>query len=175
MSKAYLKIKVTSLAAEAKLIRKDELRYKQQARNAQQYNPDGKGAEYAQEHKAIFWGLRQHRQGLSPESRAANIAYGFLKGRRYLEVENKVKPGNEPNWNRVQVLVKKYGTTKDLEQFDLWKKEGEVISMLGKPQRTVRPLNPRVAQVMYDRKNKLPEKKLTFLEKIKKKLGLQAA
>jgi hypothetical protein len=41
------------------------------------------------------------------ESRIANLAYGFLRGRSYRALEAKCY--EEPNWQRVAELVRKYG------------------------------------------------------------------
>ena len=71
MSLTYLKVKIKSLAEESKIIRKEEFRAKS--------NPELRRSLY------------EHR--ISPvgsESRATFIAYGFLRGRKYSEVERPV-------------------------------------------------------------------------------------
>ena len=77
-----LKIKVKSLTAEARIIRSQELKLK------------GKN-----------WGhlaspLQGHRRGsLRAEARDTHIAYGYLKGRTYRQMED--NPKTEPNWENV--------------------------------------------------------------------------
>lgn len=41
------------------------------------------------------------------ESRSAQIAYGYLRGRTYQQIEGATK--SEPDWKRVQRLIEKYG------------------------------------------------------------------
>lgn len=91
MSKHFLKIKVTSLGAEQKLIRAEERFFKK----------CGLGAHYVRE------GLYRHRMDLRKEVRSAQLAYGFLKGIPYRKME--AKAYTEPNWQRVRKLAEKYG------------------------------------------------------------------
>lgn len=109
MSIHYVKIKITSLAAEMALIRKEEHRIKgYRAYCMRTANADFERID------AVFWGLRSHRRlDLRPEVRAAQVAYGYLKGKRYHQIEKPLK-GNEPNWHRVTKLVMKYGPQSDL-------------------------------------------------------------
>ena len=77
-------------------------------------------------------GLAEHRKGLvRSEARAANLAYGFVRGRSYKEIEQTCH--NPPNWNRVEKLVTTYGEgdSRDIAQrFAAWKAEaiGEDLS-----------------------------------------------
>lgn len=73
MSKTYLKIKIMSLAAEAKIIRREEHRWP--------------GAS------DIRCGLHLHRvNNVRGEARASLLAYGFLRGRSYAAVEDAKSP-----------------------------------------------------------------------------------
>lgn len=110
---AYLKIKVVSLAAEARLIRKDEQKFKKR--------PGPTCRE-------IFWGLREHRtKDVRSESRSALIAYGYLRGRAYSTIESKGKHGRrpDPDWTRIVQLIVKYGQNKDAaaikKAIEVWK------------------------------------------------------
>ena len=95
--KTHLKIKIKSLAAEARIIKAEERkwRYPHPMRES----------------------LRRHRRKeVRAEARHSLIAYGFLRGRRYAQVEqpNEAWAGHKrgsgpPNWNRVRDLVAKYG------------------------------------------------------------------
>ncbi len=84
----HLKIKVVSLADEARRIRSEEKRW-----------PGG-----SQERTSLYL----HRiQDVRREARSALLAYGYLRGRAYKRLENKcITP---PDWKRVAQLVKKYG------------------------------------------------------------------
>ncbi len=95
---AYLKIKIVSLAAESRLIRSAEREWKKTKRHPRNRN---KNAE------EIFFGLKDHRKGIvRDEARWAQIAYGFLRGLRYDQVE---RPKRKPvNRKRVAELAVKY-------------------------------------------------------------------
>jgi hypothetical protein len=83
-----LRVKVKSLAAEAKIIRKEEKRVKSQS---------------------IRESLYRHRiDVVRYEARHTNIAYGFLRGRTYAEIEN--KPRTAPNWDKIRRMIEKYGS-----------------------------------------------------------------
>lgn len=115
--KAYLKIKVVSLAAEAVLIRREERAMKRR-----------KSAAAAEARV----GLRLHRvHVVRPEARAACLAYAFLRGRAYRQVE--AKAHSLPDWPRVAKLVERYceGDRKAIMQrFGEWKDEAlERIAM----------------------------------------------
>jgi hypothetical protein len=88
--KIYLKIKIMSLAAEARTIRKEERKWP--------------GPSDARQ------GLHRHRViDVRRECRVANLAYAFLRGRSYRALEAKCY--EEPNWQRVAELVRKFGQT----------------------------------------------------------------
>lgn len=40
--------------------------------------------------------------------RHMHIAYCLLRGRKYEQIENKVRPGNEPNWTHVESVLQQY-------------------------------------------------------------------
>ena len=86
--RVYLKVKVKSLAEEAKIIRREEKRAKL---------------------LSIRIGLREHRIGIvRHEARHSHLAYGFLRGRAYLEIENKASEA--PDWAKVRKMVEKFGS-----------------------------------------------------------------
>jgi len=85
MSVRFLKVKIKSLTAEARIIRLEEGRSRGELRQA----------------------LRTHRQwDVRREQRATQLAYGYLRGRARRQIE----PGarTEPDWDRVTAMVKKY-------------------------------------------------------------------
>lgn len=96
MSKTYLKMKIVSLAAEARLIRREEKNW---------YGPS-----------ETRTGLYLHRVlDVRREARAALLAYGFIRGRLYSSME---KVGNHPqkavDFARVLTLARKYGPLKQV-------------------------------------------------------------
>lgn len=85
--KAMLKVKIKSLAAESRIIR---LAVKQEKNDAVKYH------------------LHCHRiYDIRIESRFSQLAYGFIRGREYEQIEKKAKI--EPDWKRVKALVEKFG------------------------------------------------------------------
>ena len=94
MSKIFLKVKIKSLAEEAKIIRHQE----------RQFQREGKG---------VRWELKTHRKHVvRPEARCAQLAYGFLRGRTYARIESKCH--TVPDWRNVERLIVKYGPSGDL-------------------------------------------------------------
>jgi hypothetical protein len=81
----YLKVKIKSLAAEAKIIRAEERK-----------NPK------------FRFGLAEHRRTIvRSEARHTLLAYGFLRGKKYEEIEPKAH--EKPDWARVERMIEKYG------------------------------------------------------------------
>lgn len=89
MSKIYLKVKIKSLAEEAKIIRKEErkaLATYRRIKNKQGFE------EKAEKALNLYNGLRMHRIGIvRAEARAAQLAYGFLNNKKYSELETPSK------------------------------------------------------------------------------------
>jgi len=99
----YLKVKVLSLAEEAKIIRRLEKRRLKYARK------DKKEHKNSDLNYQIYFGLRSHRIfNVRNEARAAHLAYGYLKGLNFQQMEQKTYSNNQPNWNRVKKLVDSY-------------------------------------------------------------------
>ena len=103
--RVYLKMKIMSLAAEARIIRREEKRW-----------PGPSSARF---------GLREHRiNDVRKEARAALLAYGFLRGRALREIERTHE--RSPDWQRVAELVKKYGSPAQAkEQLPAWIESGK--------------------------------------------------
>ena len=104
--RAALRVKVKSLADEAKIIRREE-------------------------HRAKGWdewiALKSHRRGVvRTEARAAQLALGFLRGFPYRALEATVHPGHEPNWRRVRQLAEKYVVPPHLS---MWTDEKEIMKL----------------------------------------------
>ena len=106
MSLAYLKVKVKSLAAEARIIRHDE--------EVWRHREHDKG-------RPTFFGLRAHRTwDVRNEARAAQLAYAFLRGKPYSVTEptgkdNGGRRSNPTDWARVTKIAAKYGPDRTLE------------------------------------------------------------
>jgi len=84
--RAYLKVKIKSLAEEARIIRKEERQSKGEKRE----------------------GLYLHRVGtVRRAARHTLLAYGFLRGREYRQIEAKCE--TTPMWPEVFKMVAKYG------------------------------------------------------------------
>lgn len=93
--KTHLKVKIMSLAAEARIIRKLELRWKKAPRKGLDPHP-------------MFFSLQDHRKkDVRSESRSANIAYGFLRGRPYKTIEAACH--KQPDWARAEQIALKFG------------------------------------------------------------------
>ena len=104
----HLKMKICSLAAESKLIRKERNRKKWKA------------------HPKVRESLHNHRVGVvRRESRVSLLAYGFLRGRTYRALEPE---GSKPvDWRRVAQLVGKYGNRAKEDatrEVEAWRKAG---------------------------------------------------
>lgn len=112
---SYLKIKVLSLGAEIGLIKREERKWLKRSRWCASVLKGRTNTRVSlddasrQRAHALdnFWGLRGHRLGLRPDARHANIAYGFVRGRAYKQVE--AKAYNQPHWSKVIKLVERYG------------------------------------------------------------------
>jgi hypothetical protein len=87
----YIKVKILSLAAEAKIIRKQE----QKARS--------------HGNRSLRIGLADHRRGIvRHEARHAQLAYGFLRGMPYKKMEAKCHPGCGPDFDKVKSSIERY-------------------------------------------------------------------
>ena len=131
MSRIYLKIKLKSLAAEARIIRHEETKWKLRSRpyrrardaayaaylasTANQMPELPEEAQKLSRHDTIFWKLREHRTfEVRSEARNTVIAYGYLRGLPYAAIEQKSE--TSPDWNRIAKMIEKYGTKDVLEK-----------------------------------------------------------
>jgi hypothetical protein len=123
----YIKVKILSLAAEAKIIRKQE----QKAR--------------AHGNRSLRIGLADHRRGIvRHEARHAQLAYGFLRGMAYKKMEAKCHPGCGPDFAKVKSAIERYVCVKR----EVGLKEGDYgCYMEYEPQLE---FNVRKAQILAD-------------------------
>lgn len=118
----YLKVKIKSLAEEARIIRREERKSIGFSRHVRDLISAGvNDAPVSEGLVALghYHGLHHHRSHtLRTEARAAQLAYGFLRGRDLLQLE----PGldqhfaKRPRWDRVERMVHRYyegGLNKD--------------------------------------------------------------
>lgn len=108
-----LRVKIKSLAVEAQIIRREE--------------------------RKTFGTLREelyrHRMDVVRyEARHAHLAYGFIRGLTYEQMESSTN--QSPNWERVRQLLKKYGPWKMVEP-----------SIMQKPVPTIVHPAPRVKRL----------------------------
>ncbi|ATS92357.1 hypothetical protein DLP05_071 [Stenotrophomonas phage vB_SmaS_DLP_5] len=81
-----LKVKLKSLAAEARIIRKEE----------------------SKTHGALRDELHRHRVGIVREvARSTHIAYGIIRGKTLDQIEPNRQ--TEPNWEAINKMIMKYG------------------------------------------------------------------
>lgn len=118
MKSPQLKIKILSLSEEARIIRREELRYLAFAKNATKL-------EHQNQHHWTYLDLKRHRKGIvANETRDALLAYGFLRGRTYIRLES--KRFTDPNWGNIERMILKYGkesAPKLKQRFEQWKQE----------------------------------------------------
>jgi len=110
-----LKIKIKSLAAEAQMIHHQERKMH--------------GPKWGT--STVRYELRSHRLiALRPDARVAQLAYGFLRGRSYGDLETNAR--SQPNWEEAGRLVSKFAEPHDaseerldlrvvLQQFAAWR------------------------------------------------------
>lgn len=111
-----LRIKIISLADEARHIRRWENRLKKAARG----RGTGENPERP-ELKEAFWSLREHRQCVvSTEARYSILAHGFLRGKPYKVLEQ--RRYSDPYWVRVEEIARKFGgNAYDKDAFTAWR------------------------------------------------------
>lgn len=115
--KVKLQVKCVSLGDEIRYIHKKEHQAKAQYRWARKHNKPG-------QEQRKFWELREHRVWLSEMVRNAFVAYAFLRGKSYDEVEGSSR--SHPNWDTVRNnIVKFHGENAPLSDNELGHLLGE--------------------------------------------------
>lgn len=117
-----LKVKIKSLAAESKMIRREE--QAQKAANSQHRQHIGvKVNSYASE--LILFELHEHRVTVvRPACRLAHLAYGLIRGRTLEQMENKSQPLTDQQKKQVKEMIRKYGPRQGFVLPD-WLQDGE--------------------------------------------------
>jgi hypothetical protein len=106
MPKTFLKMKIMSLAAEARIIRREEKKWPTTTN--------------------VRWGLYSHRVAVvRPEARVALLAYAYLRGRPYVALER--APLTPPNWEKVTAMVARFGPVPKVpvEAITTWSEAGK--------------------------------------------------
>ena len=105
MSNIKLKIKSKHLAAESKIIRKEELKLRQKVRYRIQ-----RGKDNIERLQGDLWSLGYHRKNIVRQAaRNTHLAYNFLRGNDYAVVENE-STRTQPNWNEIERMALSYST-----------------------------------------------------------------
>lgn len=119
--RVYLKVKIISLGDEARTIHRMENQGRPRRATEADARPqltvrDGKPfgtpKRRQKDYRYKDWrrGLASHRRfDVRPECRAANLAYAFLRGKEYRQVEPRTDPSTPVRWDRVRKLVERYG------------------------------------------------------------------
>lgn len=106
----HLKIKLKTLAQEARYIRQEELTLKNTGKRikaCKTLSESDRNGIFERNIEGIS-DLHHHRTfDLRKAARHSHIAYGFLKGKAYSQIEN--KPKTEPLWSEVEKIVKRFG------------------------------------------------------------------
>jgi len=93
----FLKVKLKTLAEEARIIRKEELRTNNNLLREQLY---------------------LHRiHVVRKAARSTHIAYGLLRGHAYKDMERSCDKYNKPDWKVVGDMIKKYGAKEQYQEF----------------------------------------------------------
>ena len=102
-----LKIKVKSLTAEARIIRKEE----------------------GKVHGMCKWGLQHHRVTVVRDAaRRTLVAYQYVRGRDWESCASRDVRTRERDRSSIEKMIKKYGTQKQLED---WNHEQETENVRG--------------------------------------------
>jgi hypothetical protein len=96
----FLKSKIKALSAESAIIKSDEAKL---IRLARKRAAKGKSRTNLDKNHA---GLHNHRHRVRVEARHSQLAYGFLRGRGYTEMEQAVF--TIPVWDKVENIVKRF-------------------------------------------------------------------
>jgi hypothetical protein len=125
--KSYeLKIKSVSLALEGQLIHRNEARLKRQIARVKASTHAERDATL-ERLRSDRDKLREHRKGIvRHHARNAFLAYGFLNGRAYAEIE--ARRFSDPDWKAIEKMVSQYGIRdaklQDIMQsFERWRQE----------------------------------------------------
>lgn len=123
-----LKLKGMSLAAETRIIRRWEKRLQRAQNSKPSLNLQDQVVD-----------LHQHRlYKVRTEARDTYLAYGFLKGRPYTQIEN--LRYRDPNWENIARMARLYGPRDPrnlMQHFEAWK-QAAASSLKQRPPKKIR-------------------------------------
>jgi len=103
MKELLLRVKIKSLTEETKIIRHEDRVAKWHAHAARNRAKQ----EMAEKHELHNFNLHHHRiVDIREEARASHLAYGFLRGKSYREMEH--FSYTQPNWYKIEKMISKY-------------------------------------------------------------------
>ena len=111
----HLKIKFKYLSEESRIIKREELKLRRKI----QSRIEGREAR-----QLLRQSLHEHRKNVvRPAARSTHLAYGFLRGRSYRQMEDE-RTRTVPDWAAVEKMALRYGQSdsRDIKQrFEEWK------------------------------------------------------
>jgi hypothetical protein len=119
MSRAtHLKIKIHTLADEARHIRREERKALSAARKCAKTE----NQQYEVGHRQDWADLHDHRVGIvRSTSRSCLLAYGFLRGLAYSDMEYQTRTFLD--FSAIFKIVKRFGSPEDLARWSSWQQE----------------------------------------------------
>lgn len=115
--KIELKIKLISLGLEAQAIKRIERKLKSKPG----YKVDGSNTRKA------FKSIQDHRRhDIRREARHSHLAYGFLRGRDYIQME--LSAYTKPDWSKVESIAKRFSDQDPrifAQTFEEWKQNAK--------------------------------------------------
>ena len=114
----HLKIKIVSLGMEQTYIRQNENQVRRQEYWLKDKNLPG--IDTARSERTS---LREHRQHLRMLVRSAQLAYGYLRGKSYREMEPHTT--TPVNWKKVEENVRTFGTPQQLTDYAVWQEASQ--------------------------------------------------
>ena len=104
---AHLKIKIATLAFEATVIRHEERKRLETHRGYLERRKEAGETPDTSSMAPGYWGLHEHRTGIVRWAARHNLlAYAFLRGRSYAEVE--AQGSEEPDWDEVKKVALRF-------------------------------------------------------------------
>jgi hypothetical protein len=183
--KSHLKVKVVSISHEMRYIRRQEEKWKNKARIARQkLTKMEKEAGVTTYHEKNFWSLRDHRNVMKKEARTTHLAYGFMLGRSYAQMEyicyGQVKGFGscEPWWSKIEAMVERFSKDETdpqgfMQRYAEWLAEAK-IWYEGNTMRIAEAMTVRDANRQYLADNKEYQENLKAFRAEQERLGRMA-
>lgn len=112
----HVKIKLVTLAAEGRIIRREERKVLARASARRARDEDCEALVLA------YQGLHTHRTDpVRVTARHTHLAWGVLRGRPYTAMEARCH--HPPDFARVERLVRRFGSAEDVERWPAWLEE----------------------------------------------------